>query len=227
MWPKNTEEILKILGKEEEIQDFILVGGSALSFYLKHRLSEDIDLFTAQDVLDENQIYKLLKKLKDKKIKIIPRFSKFNKKNQPIQYDYILDKTKVTFYAYEFDFISKKENSEILFDNLKIAKLKILMAMKTTLLNYRGKLRDYYDLYVLSKKFGLNKLIKETLKIQPLFYNEKLFLKQLTGLIDIKENFLSSDLKPSYNISKAEIEEYFKKEIEKYLKDKYDDKDKA
>lgn len=99
--------------------------------------------------------------------------------------------------------------------------------MKTTVLNYRGKLRDYYDLYVLSKKFGLNKLIEETLKIQPLFYNEKLFLKQLTGLIDIKENFLSSNLKPSYNVSKIEIEEYFEKEIEKYLKDKYGDKDKV
>ena len=227
MWPKNTEEILKILGKEEEIEDFILVGGSALSYYLEHRLSEDIDLFTAQDVLDENRMYKLLKKLDDKKIKIIPRFSKFNIKNQLIQYDYVFDKTKVTFYAYGFDFISEKENSEILFDNLKIAKIKILMAMKTTVLNYRGKLRDYYDLYVLSKKFGLNKLIEETLKIQPLFYNEKLFLKQLTGLIDIKENFLSNNLKPSYNVSKTEIEEYFEKEIEEYLKDKYGDKNKV
>jgi hypothetical protein len=172
-------------------------------------------------------MYKLLKKLDDKKIKIIPRFSKFNIKNQLIQYDYVFDKTKVTFYAYGFDFISEKENSEILFDNLKIAKIKILMAMKTTVLNYRGKLRDYYDLYVLSKKFGLNKLIEETLKIQPLFYNEKLFLKQLTGLIDIKENFLSNNLKPSYNVSKTEIEEYFEKEIEEYLKDKYGDKNKV
>ncbi len=97
MWPKNTEEILKILGKEEEIEDFILVGGSALSYYLKHRLSEDIDLITAQDVLDENQIYKLLKKLEDKKIKIIPRFSKFNKKTSLYSMITFLTKLKLPF----------------------------------------------------------------------------------------------------------------------------------
>lgn len=224
MWPKKTEEILKALSKEQEIQDFIFVGGSALSFYLKHRLSEDIDLFTDKDILDEREIDKFLYKLQNKNFRIISGFSKFNKKGQPIQYDYMINNTKITFYAYGFDFLSKKENTEILFNDLRIAKLQVLMAMKITVLNYRGKLRDYYDLYTLSKKFGLNKLIEETLKIQPLFYNEKLFLKQLTGLADVKENVLDDKLKPVYNINKADIEEYFKREIKKYLSYRYGNK---
>lgn len=40
------KESLQTLMKAEELKDFRLVGGTALSLHLGHRMSVDIDLFT-------------------------------------------------------------------------------------------------------------------------------------------------------------------------------------
>jgi hypothetical protein len=46
MWPPETEKLLKEFSEYKELNDFAFVGGSALSYYLKHRFSEDIDFFS-------------------------------------------------------------------------------------------------------------------------------------------------------------------------------------
>ncbi|WHT72320.1 nucleotidyl transferase AbiEii/AbiGii toxin family protein [Myroides odoratimimus] len=42
-------ELLQMLMKDEKLQDFILVGGTALSLQIGHRISIDIDLFSTKD----------------------------------------------------------------------------------------------------------------------------------------------------------------------------------
>jgi len=44
-----TLELLKKLMALPELQDFFLVGGTALALQIGHRISLDIDLFTQQD----------------------------------------------------------------------------------------------------------------------------------------------------------------------------------
>lgn len=47
---KTQEEFIKELKKTFIVKDFFLTGGTALSeFYLKHRLSEDLDFFTTKE----------------------------------------------------------------------------------------------------------------------------------------------------------------------------------
>jgi len=41
-----TAEVLSSISEIEEIKNFTLVGGSALSIHLHHRFSEDLDFFT-------------------------------------------------------------------------------------------------------------------------------------------------------------------------------------
>ena len=57
-------EFLELIKIESEItKRFYLTGGTALSeFYLKHRLSEDIDLFTEENEVDQKLIEAYLKK---------------------------------------------------------------------------------------------------------------------------------------------------------------------
>jgi len=57
-------EFLELVKVESEItKRFYLTGGTALSeFYLKHRLSEDIDLFTKEEEVDQKLIEAYLKK---------------------------------------------------------------------------------------------------------------------------------------------------------------------
>jgi len=57
-------EFLELVKVESEItKRFYLTGGTALAeFYLKHRLSEDIDLFTEEEEVDQKLIEAYLKK---------------------------------------------------------------------------------------------------------------------------------------------------------------------
>ena len=50
-----TLDLIKRPAKEEYFKDFLLVGGTALSLQIAHRISIDIDLFTASS-FDSNQI---------------------------------------------------------------------------------------------------------------------------------------------------------------------------
>jgi len=43
--PKTREVLIKLI-EYEYMSNFVLVGGSALALYMKHRKSEDLDFFT-------------------------------------------------------------------------------------------------------------------------------------------------------------------------------------
>lgn len=52
--PEKTERLLNLIAEGKELENFVLVGGTALSLYLKHRTSEDLDFFTNRVVLDDH-----------------------------------------------------------------------------------------------------------------------------------------------------------------------------
>jgi hypothetical protein len=52
-------DLLKDLQKSDVFKDYFLVGGTALSLQLGHRVSDDIDLFTRNDI-NKNIIRKML-----------------------------------------------------------------------------------------------------------------------------------------------------------------------
>jgi len=62
MWLPETEKLLKEISKHKEMEGFSFVGGSALSYYLKHRFSEDIDFFSFSPsfTLDKKNINRLM-----------------------------------------------------------------------------------------------------------------------------------------------------------------------
>ena len=67
---KNQRRILEIISKEKIVYDnFYLTGGTALSeFYLKHRLSEDLDFFSEEE-FEIQDISVFLAKIKKKAFK--------------------------------------------------------------------------------------------------------------------------------------------------------------
>jgi Nucleotidyl transferase AbiEii toxin, Type IV TA system len=46
-------EVLKHWQNQKELSEFRLVGGTALSLYFGHRMSDDIDLFSLNENIDE------------------------------------------------------------------------------------------------------------------------------------------------------------------------------
>jgi hypothetical protein len=58
----HTLDVLKKLMQMPEMNDFYLVGGTALALYYGHRLSVDIELFSTTEFTNESLIKTLEKK---------------------------------------------------------------------------------------------------------------------------------------------------------------------
>ncbi len=58
-----TEALARHIAAESLLDHFLLVGGTALSIYLNHRLSEDLDFATTDKPLPKKAISTLLKRL--------------------------------------------------------------------------------------------------------------------------------------------------------------------
>ncbi len=217
MWLAETEKLLRELSEYKEIESFIFTGGSALSYYLKHRFSEDIDFFysASSNILDKKNVRKLIDKLSNKNYKII------NTLDEEEQLDFYIGNVKNTFCAYsKFGHLLQK-NNKILFGNIKIADLDVLTAMKVDALIGREKIRDYYDLYAISKKCGFKKIIDDSLKVNSNF-NTKLFIKRLIEMDDkLTDIYIDDYLKPKYSIDRVSIRIYFEEQIDNYISANY------
>lgn len=183
MWTKPTEQLMRFMATQDIVSDFVLVGGSALSYYLKHRSSEDLDLFSSSDILNKAKIDQWVEKI-----------SKHNHSVKKIldesQVDYIIDGVKVSFCGSGLPCIH--QNKKTLFNKLHIADLKVLTALKAKTIGSRSETRDYHDMAVLVQDYGLQCIINATKEIFPNF-NVKLFLAQLVYFSDL-ENNLSAHL---------------------------------
>jgi len=140
---------------------FYLTGGTTLSeFYLKHRLSEDIDLFSTSQVNDR-YIDGFLNKIKDRlEIKEI-------KKDHIIGlYVYKLlfqdgEELKVDFNEYTFEPV---ERSFIKFGRLTVDSFYDIGINKLYTILGRFQTRDFIDLFFILKKdeFSVEQLIDRT-----------------------------------------------------------------
>lgn len=202
-----TEAVLKNIAGLGIVSDFTFVGGSALSVYLSHRFSEDIDLFTWNKTLDIGQINTALKTAGFGQIKTINL--------SPTQADFIVDDVKLTFFANGWEELKQRRP---LTGNLFIATLETIAVMKTNTLFMRAKFRDYYDLYVLNREgyFSVAMLYEMTTKKMNNL-SIALFQRALTFTGDIDDESIMR-LKPKYSVTLKQIENHFIKEINNWNK---------
>jgi len=57
-----TKTVLEKIIQDDYMKNFVLVGGSALTLHLCHRLSEDLDFFTYADNFDIKKIKNIVNK---------------------------------------------------------------------------------------------------------------------------------------------------------------------
>ncbi|MBU1323365.1 nucleotidyl transferase AbiEii/AbiGii toxin family protein [Patescibacteria group bacterium] len=156
--PKQLEFLELAQSQSQLTKRFYLTGGTALSeFYLQHRLSEDIDLFTEKEEVNQGVVEAFLKKsarrLKIKKIKLSQFLGLFS--YQLIYQDG--EELKVDFNYYPFLRIDKG----IKFKNLSVDSLEDIAANKVHTLFMKPRPRDYIDLFFLmtTQNYDLNHLI--------------------------------------------------------------------
>ncbi|MDM1328544.1 nucleotidyl transferase AbiEii/AbiGii toxin family protein [Myroides odoratimimus] len=128
-------DLLQKLMQDEKLQDFILVGGTALSLQIGHRISIDIDLFSTKD-FDYKSISQHLKQKLNANVKEIF--------NNTILMD--INRIKVDIIAHKYPL--QKEVLHI--DNVRLASLEDIGAMKLHAIFQSGtRIKDFVDMYFL------------------------------------------------------------------------------
>lgn len=178
----------------ELLNHFVLSGGSALTIHLKHRQSEDLVFISFHDWFDKGAILNLVQRFETASL--------LHESDQ--QVDMMLNGVKVTFFNAGWSFLSPPDSSE----QLHIATVEQLAAMKSHALFVRARFRDYYDLYVLAKEaMPVPEIYAHAKKAVP-GLNFKLFSIALVYTDDIEDDCMDH-LSPRYAITKESIRDYF------------------
>jgi predicted nucleotidyltransferase component of viral defense system len=189
------------------IKDYVLVGGTALSLQIKHRLSEDLDFCkwinasTAKDAIPFNEINK---ELKDKFDSVVVNPIDFD------QVDYIVnDEVKIQFFN-ETGYSLPSNDNIALAGSLKIAPIVIIGAMKIKTMFQRNVFRDYYDVYAIVN--GGHMSLSELIRVSCIYdkrLTKEMIINRLHNHKKFREEKNFGILSPGYNVNSSDIGEFF------------------
>jgi len=158
-----------------ELQDFFLVGGTALALQLGHRISVDIDLFTQKD-FDTNELFNNL----NSKFVIADKSEGTNTLNFTILFPEQTDNmVKVYLIKYPYALIQPI----IEYDGLRLLSIEDIIPMKLSAVAGRGSKKDFYDIFYLLQKYSFAQMF---VFLEQKFKNTNTFhvLKSLTYFED-------------------------------------------
>ena len=132
-----TLALIRRLMADENLADFYLVGGTALSLKLGHRISIDIDLFIGRD-FDSSAISEHLKKV----------YGMTDEKTVKNGVFGFIDDVKVDFISHQYPLIKPVE----LTSGIRMLSLEDIGAMKLSAIVQNGsRIKDFIDVYSLRK----------------------------------------------------------------------------
>jgi predicted nucleotidyltransferase component of viral defense system len=204
---EKTLQVIGSISQMECIKPYVLVGGTALSLQIKHRLSEDLDFMRWQETKrDKQEIAVAEIKNELAKFHSVDKIDIFEFNHIEI---YIAGGVKLSFYAPEK---LKPVIEPIPFlNNLILADIDCIAALKMEVLLRRTEFRDYYDLYCILKDRDSN-TIKQIINNALRYSEHHLKSKNLIGILTNSERFKNSvaltQLAPQYSISAQEIEQF-------------------
>ena len=155
--PLATRTLWRQLQNEEALRGFILVGGSALSLRIGHRLSEDLDFAFPAMKLPSGQLAALRKKFPGWTPNDNPasydEFLNAGMNLHDFQHDYLTEENvKITFFAEDRDawnlLTSGSESGP------RVAELDEIFALKALVCAKRSNVRYWFDLYTLMQNHG-------------------------------------------------------------------------
>ena len=206
----HTGQVFEAISKLECIKPFTLVGGTALSLQIEKRQSEDLDFMkwlTRRNEKPEVNWPSILNELES--IGTVCNYDVAG-------FDHVVfnfEGVKLSFYAAPRKAIPSMKRILYL-NNLYIADMESIGAMKMETMLRRAKFRDYYDIYSILKEGGdLNKMISAALEHSDHKLRTRgLFNMLTTGKIFIREKGFE-ELQPVYHVTAIDIQEYIKNKL--------------
>ena len=124
-------------------------------------------------------------------------------------------KVKFSYFYYRYPLINKPS----FFSRISIASLEDIAAMKVEAIGSRGTKRDFIDLYFLTRKFSLDKILKfYDKKYHILSSNIRHILSSLKYFADAEDQEMPKMLTP---ISWNKVKDFFQKEVIRLAKKKW------
>ena len=115
------------------LDDFYLVGGTALALHLGHRISVDLDLFSNSEFDTQEMIQQLENKISINKI-IGEAKNSLN---------LVIDNVEVDILRHNYPLIEPVS----IIDNIRLLSDKDIAALKLSAIARRGSKKDFYDVY--------------------------------------------------------------------------------
>ena len=223
------KELLEKLSKEQFLEDTkaMLIGGTAIAFYLKHRISYDIDItLPYHEILPPLDILKNYPNIKKLPLDtyIIEKAKDEGENIDNYYQRYSIDGVKVDFVSnlgkniYESNLY--KPNITTKYNKLNIAPLDTLFQIKSLLLLDRNRIRDLYDIvFMLKEKNFCGEDIFKTILEYRITYTKNSIYRYIEDktpdILDIKSEGITN---PKMDItSYQELKNYILTELEKYL----------
>lgn len=191
----------------EEFKQFRLVGGTALSLQIGHRLSVDIDLFTdaAYDSINFNAIDNYLRRT-------FPYVADSNPGPIALGKSYFIGTSEEEAIKLDLYYTEQFIQPELKIDNVRMATIEEIIAMKIDIVQRGGRKKDFWDLHELIEKYSPGQMIAFHRQRYPYNHNKKI----------IKSNFINfsnadGDFEPiclmgkHWEIVKLDIIEYIVK----------------
>ena len=141
-------DLLISLQTRDALADYFLVGGTALSLQLGHRVSVDIDLFTRND-LNKDEIFYFLNRDYGENYQI------HNVQNTILQIS--VNGIKVDFVKHDYRLIEDVKSE----DGVRFLGIKDIAAMKLMAIANRGdQAKDFVDVFYLLKEIQLGDMFE-------------------------------------------------------------------
>lgn len=182
--------------------NFYLAGGTALALQIGHRTSLDFDFYSNENFKSQDILPNFQQRFENLVIK------------RAVEDNLFVDIKEVglSFFYYPYKLLKSK----VKFEELELASIEDIAAMKLVAIVQRGKRRDFVDIYYLLQKYSLEKLVKFTVKKYP-GYQNMLIIRALIFFDDAEEEELERGIRildPNFSWEKAKQKIFA--EVKKY-----------
>lgn len=198
----NTFSVLKQLIEIPELQDFSLVGGTALSLLYGHRISVDLDFFSNKPFENTTIIEVLVKKFGES----------FTHRGTNARFGIFgfIDEVKIDIVRHPHPLI----RPEFFIEGIRMFSTEDIIAMKVQAILGRGKKKDFWDVAELLEHYSIDDFInfhKEKYATQNLFITVP---QAITYYADADESEDPISLKKQ---TWESVQAFIKKKVREYL----------
>lgn len=205
-----TSEVFERITRLNCIRPFVLVGGTALSLQINKRQSEDLDFMCwKKSAKDKSEVP--ISAI-NRELETIGRVDSMEIGSFDFV-EFVVEGVKLSFYAAPRKQIPSMQVIPFM-NNLQLADIKSIGAMKMEAMLRRSKFRDYYDIYsILNEGADIQEMINMALEHSGHLLKRKNLLAILTDGERFRKDKAFMQLNPVYDVTPYDIQEYIKQKL--------------